>query len=125
MAEQWEQDCEIIGNELSRLQAENAAMRGALEACAAWHWAETQHDISQEAKMELCNFSEWLTLRALLLTEGDPSMETYHGVPSMVIWPEVRIRRADEEGARAIVDQVIKLWRAAVQSHKEGTGTDG
>lgn len=87
----------------------------ALEACeahAAWFWAEHESPKSTtfEERVELANYSEWLTAKAL----NRSAPEKYQGIPKMLIWPECRIHRGSAEEVRAIVDAVLDKYRAAI-----------
>ena len=96
-------------------------MKVALEAHAAWSWAE--HSMPRistfDEDMELCNYAEFLTQRALALAAGKTWEQAYSGVPHMVIWPSVYISRADQDEARAIVGRLLNDWRTAISSARE------
>jgi len=96
------------------------AMRAALTACAAWHWAERNHAGKFNERMELCNYSEYLTQKALAISEGRPHDESYIGVPHLIVWPSVYLDRADSESAQEIVDRIIGQYRKAALAQAEG-----
>ena len=107
----------------ARLIAAAPAMYAALEAHAAWSWAEreTTPATTFSERMELSKYSEWMTQRALDLVAGrDPDQSDYEGVPSLVVWPAVHLNRADADEAQAIVDRLIGKYRAALAAAKGG-----
>lgn len=87
---------------IAAITTENARLREALEACAAWHYAESNNVGSFQEKMELCKYSEWATQKALGLSSG----VQYEGVPRMFIWPEVHIHKGDEVAALQLIEMV-------------------
>ena len=100
----------------ARLIAAAPDLLQACEAHQAWAWAEENHkSTSFNERMELCKYAQWLTVRALAITSGDPAGEKYAGVPHMVIWPAVYIDRADQDEAKAIVSRLMDEWRAAIE----------
>lgn len=106
----------------ARLIAAAPLMHMALEAHAAWHWAENTTGVSTfHENMELCNYSQWLTARALAQAAGMPHTEDFSGVPRMLIgFDGARIDRATQQSAQAIVDRIIDDYRAAIA---KATGT--
>lgn len=106
----------------AQLIAAAPLMHKALEAHAAWHWAENTNGVSTfHENMELSNYSQWLTARALAQASGLPHTEDFSGVPRMLIgFDGARIDRATETTAQAIVDRLIGDYRAAIA---KATGT--
>jgi hypothetical protein len=100
----------------ARLIAAAPLMHMALEAHAAWHWAESTTGASTfHERMELANYSQWLTARALAQAAGLPHTEDFSGVPRMLIgFDGVSIDRASEKTAQEIVDRLIGDYRAAI-----------
>ena len=83
--------------------------KAALEACWAWHVAESKGLGSFDARMELCNYSEWCVRRALASVYGQPFNEPYQGVPHLMIdvGPlDCHLARANEEIAAKLVKEV-------------------
>jgi len=82
----------------------------ALEACWAWHVAERKNLGSFDARMELSNYSEYATRRALAAIYGQKFDEPYQGVPHLmidVVGPlGCHLARANEEIAAALVKEV-------------------
>ena len=81
----------------------------ALEAHAAWHWAEEKGLGSFNDSVELCKYAQWLTAKAL----NQAAPDKYEGVPHLLIWPSVYIDRAKQEDVQIMVDKVLMLYRDA------------
>ena len=110
------------------LERANATLREACEAHAAWSWsehAEKHAGTTFDERMELCNYAEWLTARALSIDSGDPAGEAYRGVPHMIVWPTVGIDRADAIEASDIVTRVLVEWRKFHERRSAALAQDG
>lgn len=92
-----------------KLEEENKALRGALEAHYAWSYAEHKNLGNFNIKSELCNYAEHLTEKALF--END---KKYSGLPHLFLNP-VALERASEDEVKALVKEVMEL----ALSHKE------
>jgi hypothetical protein len=101
----------------ARLVAAAPLMLQALEAHQAWAWAEgSSPRISTfNENMELCQYANWLTAKALAAVNGHPVEVEYEGVPHMTVWPTVGIDRAEQGEAQAIVDRILAAYRAATE----------
>lgn len=65
--------------------------------------------------MELANYSQWLTARALSQAAGIEDKEDFSGVPKLLLgFDGARIDRASEQTAEQIVARLIVLYRYAV-----------
>lgn len=84
-----------------------AAAEKAIRACHAWHVAEHNSIGSFDARMELCNYSEWLVARWLGLAPAE-----YIGVPRMTLFP-VEINRCTEENAEELVAAAFEFMRTS------------
>jgi hypothetical protein len=105
----------------ARLIAASPEMLEACEAHTAWAWAEKNHSSSTfNERLELCNYSNWLTQKALAKVQGKTPEDAYSGVPHMIMWPDPHIARADQEAAQAIVNRLIGEWRASLTNEAEG-----
>jgi hypothetical protein len=102
------------------VDAETAKLRETCEAMQAWFWAEKHHETTTfDERVELCNYAEWLTQRALMRADGkDPDADEYKGVPHMIVWPSVHISRADAEKVQATVERILGEYRAALGDPK-------
>lgn len=100
----------------AKMYAAAPLMHMALEAHAAWHWAENTSGVSTfHENMELANYSQWLTARALAQAAGMSHTEDFSGVPRLLIgFDGLRIDRATQQSAQAIVDRLIGDYRAAI-----------
>lgn len=100
--------------ELLRTAKEAVRLRAACEATLAWFWAEHEmpKTMTFQDRMELCNYSEWITEQAVHGSNG----EAYKGVPRVFAWPRVEISREDQEQAQARVDRVLASYRAAMEA---------
>lgn len=91
------------------------ALTEAAQANLAWHVAEELSIGSFQARMELCNYAQWLTRKAL----GD--LSDYEGVPRLLLDTQtfsVDIARCDVEGCKALVREALDL--AAVEQLRKG-----
>lgn len=84
----------------------------AVEAHLAWTWAE--HAGSKlsafSERVELCNYAEWLSARAM----QSCAPTEYMGIPKILVWPDVLLHRATAEEARAIVDRILCDYRKSL-----------
>jgi Lar family restriction alleviation protein len=83
---------------------ENDAAMKALRACHAWHIAEQQGLGSFQARMELCNYSEYMVERVLL--GGD---KPYEGVPRIRLFPVELVRDSAERCERLVAEVFAQL----------------
>ena len=67
-------------------------MQTALEAHELWEKAEREHLGSFHQRMELCNYAEWLTRKALAAVRGQQFEEEYEGVPRIILEPFEKVR---------------------------------
>ena len=102
--------------EVSRLKQINEELLAACEAHAAWAWAEHNHaQATFHERMELSQYAEWLTQRALLVAAGcNPESEKYRGVPQLIVWPGVNLTRIGADDARMLVSRLLAAYRAAI-----------
>ena len=78
----------------------------ALRACHAWHIAEEKNIGSFQAKSALCNYSEYLTEKALFRTDA-----AYEGVPRIYLFPVELVRDTAEE-CDHLIEEVFKRFDA-------------
>lgn len=71
----------------------------AVRAMFAWFYCEQNHNISFQARTELCNYTEHLCQRAI-----DDKPTEYDGLPRLYL---SGIERATEEQCEAIIDEVF------------------
>jgi len=99
------------------LRAINDKMLLALEAHAAWDWAEHNNPgvASFQECMELSNYAAYLTREAMAAASGTLPSD-YRGVPRIVLFQPLSagIVRADAEEAQSIVDRILTAYRAAL-----------
>jgi hypothetical protein len=83
----------------------NTTIDIALAACRAhlaWELAERDMSITFQARMELCNYAQWLTRKAL----GE--VADYVGVPRIILQSfSPKLVRADEKQCEAIVAEML------------------
>lgn len=97
-------------------------MRQALRAHRAWHAAEEEihrNLTTFNERMVLCNFAQWLTAKVF------GHAEDYNGVPHLVVWPIVEIRRDEIEEAQALVEKVMTAVEAARDQQAEFRHLEG
>jgi hypothetical protein len=80
----------------------NATMK-ACRAHHAWSLAEKDSEVSFSARMELCNYAQWLTEAALFGLGSD-----YAGVPHLVlIGGDVSLSRESVEGCERLIEEMF------------------
>ncbi|MDQ7981914.1 hypothetical protein QYH69_32340 [Paraburkholderia sp. SARCC-3016] len=102
----------------ARLSCAAPLLLQAAEAHAAWAYAEEGHGLVStfNERMELCNYAEYLTNKALAIMRGEPLPETHEGVPRIVVrFPLVGISRVDESEIRSSVDRLLAAYRDALK----------
>jgi hypothetical protein len=102
----------------ARLTCAAPILLQAAEAHAAWAYAEEGHGLYStfNERMELCNYAEFLTNKALAMMRGEPLPAEYEGIPRIVVrFPLVGIGRVDEDEIRASVDRLLAAYRDALK----------
>lgn len=92
----------------SKLMAAAPLLLEASMVCHAWHRSESQSLGTFNERMELCNYSEWLTRKALSAALGEPFDEPYEGIPHLLLTPGlgVHLHRATAEDAAEIAREI-------------------
>lgn len=94
-----------------------------LAACRAhhaWSLAEKQNGISFHAKMDLCAYAEWLTVKALAKVNGTEA-QAFSGVPRILLdlqsFSPLRAA-SDESDCEKLVQEVLSMEeeRAAIHA---------
>lgn len=101
-----------------RLIVSAPLLLAAAEAHAAWSWAEESHGATSthSERMELCNYAEFLTNKALAAAAGEPFPDEYDGVPRIIVrFPCAYLDRSEASEAQAIVDRLLTEYRAAMR----------
>jgi hypothetical protein len=103
----------------ARLTCAAPILLQAAEAHAAWAYAEEGHGLIStfNERMELCNYAEYLTNKALAMIRGELLPTDYEGLPRIVVrFPLASVERAEENEIRASVDRLLAAYREALKS---------
>ncbi len=123
----WPPDCgELTTGHKDRLREDDAKrlalcwnchddLLAACEACAAWHWAERecpQHTTTFQERVDLCNYAEWLTLKALAAALGNEPTANYEGL--LRVYMDGTSYRPTSDDTQAVVDRIIAAYRKTI-----------
>lgn len=102
-------NCIIERFKLTEQVSVGSVMLDALMACNAWHKAESDSIGSFNDRMELCNYSEWITRKAIAFATGEQFDEPYQGVPHLLISSGlgVHLHRDSADEASKIVQKTL------------------
>lgn len=98
-------DPEVHDN--ARLIAASPTLLAACAAHQAWAKAEDENLGTFHDRCELCSYAQWLTRKALAEVAGEPFDEEYDGVPNLIAWPAVELRKRTEEQAASLTAAVL------------------
>lgn len=99
------------GEEVGMNNELHTLMRAALQANEVWHIAEDKSLGTFHQRVELCNYSEWITRKALAADGGAPFDEPFQGMPRILIDVMTftpRLERIDEDQAKELCALISK-----------------